>query len=360
MTIERKKRFLIDAAFISVVAGLTYLVLKFSLRYFLPFVIGLVIAVIVQKPAKFLSNKLRVRKGIISVILVVIMYLLTLSLITLICILIYNLASNFISNISTYMESAKTIFGDINARFSEILDKLPPEVVNAVNTLPDTIMTKFTGIATNFLSSSVTSIATNLPGLLITVIVTIVASCYLAKDYDRVMGFVHDHTSSRVNKIIADTKEIFFKSILKIVKSYALLMLLTFVELTIGFLILGINNAFTLAAIIAVVDILPVLGTGAILIPWGIFCLVNGNIWLAVGLLLLYLAITVIRNFFEPKIIGDQMGLYPLLTLASMFVGLRFAGLLGMLGFPIAIIIISGLQKRGTINLFGDLGKKTE
>ncbi len=360
MTIERKKRFLIDAAFIAVVAVLVYLVLKFSLRYFLPFVIGLVIAVIVQKPARYISHAFRIKKGIVSVILVVVMYLFTLSLITLLCVLIYNLASSFIGNISSYMDNAKELLGDINARFSEILDKLPPEVVSAVNKLPETILTKLSTVATNFLSSSVTTIATNLPTLLITVIVTVVASCYLAKDYDRVMGFVHKHTSEKVNRVIADTKEIFFKSILKIVKSYALLMLLTFTELTIGFLIIGVNNPIMLAAIIAVVDVLPVLGTGAILIPWGIFSLVNGNIWLAVGLLLLYLAITVIRNFIEPKIIGDQVGLYPLLTLVAMFVGLRFAGLLGMLGFPIIIIIISGLQKRGSINLFGDLSKKSE
>ncbi len=360
MTIDRKKRFLIDAAFISVVAALSYLVLKFSLRYFLPFVIALVLAAIVQKPAKYISSHLKIRKGIVSVILVVITYLLTLTVISLICVLIYNLASSFISNISVYMASAKSVFDNINARFSEVLSKLPPEVASAVNALPDTIITKFTGVATTFLSASVTSLATNLPTLLITILVTIVASCYLAKDYDRVMGFVHKHTSPKVNRIIRDTKEIFFKSILKIVKSYLLLMSLTFVELAVGFLIIGVNNPVVLAAIIAVVDVLPVLGTGAILIPWGVFSLINGNILFAVGLLLLYLVITIVRNFIEPKIIGNQVGLYPLLTLASMFVGLRFAGLLGMLGFPILIIIISGLQKRGSINLFGNLKSENE
>ena len=359
ISLERKKKFLIDVSFLSVVAVLLFLILKFCTAYFLPFVIGIVLASIVQKPAARISRATKLKKGYISVFFVVILYLLTLSVLSLIGMLIYGRLSVFVETLPLYMDHYKVIFDEVSSTLTKLLNRLPPEVLSAVETLPETVISKFTSAATSFLSASVAGIATNIPSILITIIVTVVASCYLAKDSDVVMSFIRTHISVKVHKIIVDAKDIFFKSVLRIVKSYLLLMLLTFFELSIGFLILGVDNAIALAAIIAVVDVLPVLGTGAILIPWGIIGLLSGDFLIGFGMLILYLAIVLVRNFFEPKIIGDQVGLHPLATLASMFVGLRFAGVFGMLGFPIAIIIISGLQKRGTISLFGKK-KQTE
>ena len=134
-------------------------------------------------------------------------------------------------------------------------------------------------------------------------------------------------------------------------KGYLALMFLTFIELSVGLLILGQSNAVLLAAIISVIDILPVLGTGAIVIPWAVISLFTGNIWKAIGLILLYIVITVIRNFSEPKIIGKQVGLHPLLTLLSMFCGLKLLGILGLFLCPLTLIIINDLYKRQKINL---------
>ena len=130
-------------------------------------------------------------------------------------------------------------------------------------------------------------------------------------------------------------------------------MLLTFGELTAGLLLLRVPHAVLLAALIAVVDILPILGTGTVLIPWIAVSLLGGNTAFAVGLTVLYVVITVVRNILEPRVVSRQIGLHPLATLFFMFLGLRATGgIAGMLLFPVGAIIVKQLQEAGHIHLW--------
>ena len=129
-------------------------------------------------------------------------------------------------------------------------------------------------------------------------------------------------------------------------------MSLTFVELSIGLSILGIDNSIIIALLTSILDILPVLGTGAVIIPWAIISLILGDIWVGIGLIIVYLIITVIRNIIEPKIVGTQLGLHPLVTLISMFMGVNIAGLFGLFGFPILLSLLMYLNKEGIVKIF--------
>ncbi|MBO4537465.1 MAG: AI-2E family transporter, partial [Erysipelotrichaceae bacterium] len=119
-----------------------------------------------------------------------------------------------------------------------------------------------------------------------------------------------------------------------LIRSYGIIILLTCVELTIGFLVLGIGSPFTLGLIVSLVDILPILGTGTVLIPWGIILLILGNMK-GIGILVLYLIITVIRQFVEPRLVGANLGLSPIVSLVVMVIGLQLFGLPGMIGLPL-------------------------
>ena len=137
------------------------------------------------------------------------------------------------------------------------------------------------------------------------------------------------------------------------IRSYSLLFLLTFTELTIGFLIFQIPHSLLVAVLIAIFDILPVLGTGGVLIPWAVILAVIGNYPLAAGILILYVIITVVRNSVEPRIVGKQIGLHPLLTLIAMFTGVSLAGLPGLILLPMAVMIFVNMEKNGAIHIFG-------
>ncbi len=117
-------------------------------------------------------------------------------------------------------------------------------------------------------------------------------------------------------------------------------MTLTFVELSIGLSLIGIDHSVLIALAISIFDILPVLGTGGIMIPWSLICLIQGNFILGIELILVYVIITVIRNIVEPKIVGAELGIHPVATLMAMLVGGQLFGIIGLFGFPILLSFI--------------------
>ena len=129
------------------------------------------------------------------------------------------------------------------------------------------------------------------------------------------------------------------------IRSYSLLFLITFGELCLGLFIFGIPYPVLIALGIAIFDILPVLGTGGILLPWAAVLLIMKEHGLAFGVVLLYLIILVVRNMLEPRIVGKQIGLHPLATLAALFLGLKLLGLVGLVAFPVALTVLVNFGK---------------
>jgi sporulation integral membrane protein YtvI len=170
--------------------------------------------------------------------------------------------------------------------------------------------------------------------------------------YDSVADFIGAQLPPRARGVIAELKDIMRITVMRYVSAYVKLMAITFAELSIGLLVLRAPNAVLIAAGIAVFDALPLFGTGAIVIPWVITELVKGNFPFAAGLLILYALVTVIRNIIEPKIVGDKLGLNPIVSLVSIYLGFRLLGVFGMILMPILTQILLELHKRGKIRLF--------
>ena len=188
--------------------------------------------------------------------------------------------------------------------------------------------------------------ASSLPAFFIRLVLMIIASFFIAMDYDALTGFCMDQMSGRTKKIFLQIKEYVVGTLFVCIRSYALIMSITFVELAVGLTLIGVEYSVAIALFIAVFDILPVLGTGGIMIPWVILEAFRGDLALAVRLLIVYVAITVIRNILEPKIVGSQIGLHPVVTLASMFLGAQLFGVIGLFGFPRSEEHTSELQSR--------------
>lgn len=148
------------------------------------------------------------------------------------------------------------------------------------------------------------------------------------------------------------SKRLFTENILKMLRGYLIIMCITFCELAVGLSVIKVDYAVAIALVIAVFDILPVLGTGGIMIPWVIIECIAGNWIRALSLFIVYAIITVIRNIIEPKIIGRQVGIPAIVTLLSMYLGLQLFGVLGMFAFPILIIIIMKLQENDLVHIW--------
>lgn len=348
LTTEKRKKFLIDIAFYVVIIAIIYFAFKFLSLYLLPFVIGIFVSFVVQKPVKAINKKTKITKGPLTITFVVGSYILIVALLTLLIYLIYRCLSGIVDILPNIMPEFLEFVNSLNNSLTQTLEGLPETVTNYINTLPSKL-TDAIGSLGLALSDWALNIVTSIPSFLISIIVTVVASCYIAYDYDKIILFAKQKTPLKTWVMIVEIKNIFFKNIFKMLKGYILLMLITFAELSIGLLLINQSNAILLAALICIIDILPVLGTGAIVIPWAIVSLFIGNIWKAIGLVVMYIIITIMRNFLEPKVIGNQVGLHPLITLLSMFCGLKLLGIIGLFGFPITLIVLNDLFKRGKI-----------
>ncbi len=353
MTIEKRRNFLINTAYFVLIAAIIYFICRTLAVFFMPFLIGIFVSYIVQKPAKAISKKTRINNGVVTVFFVILTYAFIVLLLTVLGYVSYkHLSVFFTKTVSQYIPAIKSAFNNLNLKISQIQLGLPDDLTATLSAYPDKLFSSIITGAANIISNFGVRLVKTAPQMLISTIVTLVASCFIAVDHERIISFIKLQLSDKARDIAVDIKHLFTNSIFKMLKGYAFLMVITFCELCVFLGILGIKNFVFVAMIIAFVDILPVLGTGTVLIPWAIISLICGNYYHMAGLIIAYVIITIIRQFIEPKIIGEQIGLHPLVMLIALFVGLRLIGFVGMFAFPIGIIIISHLQKTGKIHLW--------
>ncbi len=332
MGTEGRKKFLINFGYVAVLGILIYLAAKFLIGYLLPFIVAVIIAFSMQKPAEMLSKKVGIKKGILSVLLSVLLYLIVAFLAVF---LIYRL-SLFLASLTDVLPD---IFEKISGLFNVLNDKFTGKFDFSLEAFLKSTLQNALTVISNFITTAVANIAKGAPSFLFSSIVALVATCYIAKDFDRLIKFVKEVSGKKITSNIIKIKTIFVESVFKFIKGYLILSGITFLEVFIGLTVLRVKNAVLIAVLIALVDILPVLGTGTVLIPWSVSSALFGNISFAIEIGILYITVVLLRNFLEPKIIGTQIGINPLFTLLAMFVGLRIFGVIGLFTFPVILIV---------------------
>lgn len=178
-----------------------------------------------------------------------------------------------------------------------------------------------------------------LPELLLGLVVTVIAAFYFTLDGERIKAGIRSILPGSAKAMLSHIKKEAAVAAIGYLRSYSLILLITFSEIFFGLSVLGVEYSLLIAAITAIVDILPVLGVGIVLLPWALFALVSKDVFLGVGLLILYVITVVVRQFIEPRIVGENLGMHPLLTLAAFYLGYRLFGFAGILIAPLALVI---------------------
>lgn len=338
-----------------IIAVIVFVIVKYALPLLAPFVLALIVACILQKPIKFLSRKTKLKRKLCGLICSVLFFLILAGIlswggfeaVTGIQKLIINLPEFYNATIEPMLVN---IFSKLegleiwkNAQVQKILVDLETQIMDTLASLAKSISSKTV--------SAVSDVATSLPGIFIKTVLFIISTVFISMDYDKIMKFCIDQMSNKTRAIFFEVKAYIVGTLFVVIRSYILIMSITFVELSIGLSIIGINNALLIALCISVFDILPVLGTGGVMIPWAVINLILGNFGLAAALAVLYVIITIVRNIVEPKIVGKQLGLHPIVTLSSMFAGVQLLGAVGLFGFPITLSLLVHLDKKGVINI---------
>ena len=352
MNQNKQKAFIILVIYILIILLLVYVGIKYVLPLLMPFVIGMIIAVIFRKPIDFISEKAHIPRLIISLFTLIIFYGLLGYLTSMVGYKIFNFITDLFYSLPDMYENsirpaAETLILNLMDRFPGIEDYLQ----GFLEEISSSIFSFLTNASTTVVGT-ITRTATQLPTLLIKLIFTVVSSFFFTIDYRRISRFVVIQFKGERRDMIIHLKDNVLGSLGKFIKAYSAIISITFIELSTGFWILGIPNPFLIGLLVAIVDVMPILGTGAVLIPWAIIALVIGNTKVGIGMLILYVIITAVRQAIEPKIVGQQIGLHPLVTLILMYVGAQLMGILGLMLLPIIATILVKMNKDGTIHLF--------
>ena len=337
MNMEKKKDFLVNSAYYLLILVLAYLGLHYLLPMMMPFVVGFLLAYLVVK----LSGRLRLPNRWFRLLLAIAIYAIAGTLLGLIAARLISAASDFLGWLprlySLKLEPAASAFYEW---LSQTLEGLDPRVAQVLTEASKSLGGAFRQILASIsglLVSLVSGAATGVPSVVLSTLAMIFSTVFCVMDYDRIREFASGLLSPRCKEWGRSIREYLTGTLFVVLRAYLLIMLLTFGELSVLFLLFGIENAIVKAAAIAVMDILPLLGTGAVMIPWAIVSFIGGYTGLGIELLIIYGIVTVVRNYVEPRIVGTQLGLHPVVTLVSMFVGLRLIGFWGLFGFPVAI-----------------------
>ena len=349
MTKERMTQFLIKFAYAAVILGLIFLGFKYVLPLLMPFLLAFVFSVLLRSPAEFLSKKLKINRRLVTTILVTLLFILLAVLALFIGSELFTFARTSVSQFNTVIVPTVESLTEMASRWTSRLD---PNAVSVLEGLVNSVLLSLRSKVAEISTRLVTGIMSSLPSSFLNVLFMIIATYFISLDFGLLKWAVARRIKEEdYNKIIAGL-DYCKTTVGRMLRSYVLIMFITFLEQAIGLTILGVEYSVLIAMAIAVFDILPVVGSGTIMLPWAVISLVTGDIKRGVGLLILYVIITVIRQIIEPRIVGDHVGLHPLLTLMCMFVGLRVFGGLGLLGLPILCAVLVGLERDGVITLF--------
>lgn len=337
MTIQKKKDFLVNCAYWAIIALAVYAGFKYLLPISVPFIFGIGIAFGVLKLSKLFRCSHRVFRITLAVVIYGIMGL----LVTLMCIKGVDALTAIIKWLpELYEHKLLPLVLLVREWFVKKITDLDPTLLRTLEMVAQSLISSLKSLI-SYLSSGLVNLAsglaTGVPNLILSILAMIFSTVFVVADYERIAAFASQHVPVSVKTALKKVRFYLTDTLFVVIRSYIIIMTLTFTELSILFSLFGIENAVLKASIIAILDIMPILGTGGIMIPWAIISFVLGYTKLGLELLLIYGIVTVVRNYVEPKIVGTQLGLHPIITLIAMFIGLRLFGFWGLFGLPVAI-----------------------
>ncbi len=346
---KKKQQFITNIIFYGLIVILLWAACKFVLPVLIPFIAAFVIASLLRIPVRKLYGKSEAKNKFISVITCILFYIIVFFILAIASVNLYNTISDFLVSIPSMYQNdivpALTLLADmvektLSSMDTEIAAQIDSIFWEYVNNIGEYIKT-FSVNAVKLISGSLVEI----PGFIIKLVIMIISTFFCMIDYDKILELFVKCIPEEKKDTVLNLVKYYKSTILIYLKSYSLLFLLTYVELAIGFTILRIPYAPLIAVIIAIFDILPVLGVGGILLPWALILFIMKDIPLGIGILVLYLIITFIRNTAEPRLVGKQIGLHPLATLIFMYLGLKFLGFLGMFLFPVTLAVFVNMKQ---------------
>ncbi|GIN91803.1 sporulation integral membrane protein YtvI [Siminovitchia terrae] len=356
---DRVVRFFI----VIIVAAASLLSIYYASKVIYPFIIALIIATAINPVVGILERKWKFPRTLAVLTTLIVLIGIFTGLITLLIAEIVAGASYLATvvpeHVATLIKYLEKMFANqvipfynkLAGMFQSLDSGQRDTIMNSIDETSGRITESVTAFLQNFFLK-LPGLVSWIPNAATVIIFSLLATFFISKDWERLSVLTSRLLPNKVKssgiRVFADLK----KALVGFVKAQITLISITLVIVLVGLLILRINYAITIALILGLLDLLPYLGTGTVFVPWIIYEAVTGNIGLAIGLGILYTVVIVQRQLMEPKILSSNIGLSPLGTLISLFVGFKLVGFLGLILGPVTLVLLTTLHKA---NVFRDI-----
>ncbi len=338
----------------AIVLGGVYIVLKYALGLVIPFLVAWAIGASVNFFAKKSSKRLRGSAKAWRVFFVASFWGFALLLLTAIIRKVSNEAMDFFAYISEDGDKIAASLRDIVESVAALPSRIPfiknlmngegsGNLGDSVNGAVKSAISAVAKKGSELLAIGIGKLLVGTPKALISLAVCVISSVYLSLDYEKIKEYLlkilSDENQGKAKKIFSRIG----KGLRGYAKAYFFLFLINFALLYVGLLVLGRKYSFLIAFAVALFDLLPLFGAGIVLVPWALVLIAGENYVLGVGMLVLFGIMSIVRQIAEPRLVGDSLGIHPLASLSSMFIGFRVFGFWGMVLAPVGVLVVKEL-----------------
>lgn len=345
---------------------LTALALGLAVRFgpplvslFMPFVLALCLAWLLNPLVRWIQRRLKLSRKLLSFALILVLFA---GAGGLLFALLYNVVAELASlalNYKGILASLEVVLEELSRFSARFMDLIPAQVNDALEqaaahflawlnaTLP-ALLSAVAGGAANF--------AMRVPSFAVASVVFIMGAYFITADYPHICFLATQHMSQGLRGFLSHVRTTAVAAFGGYVKAQFILSVGVFFILLVGFALTAQPYGLLLAFLLAVLDFIPIVGAGTAMVPWAVVDLFLGDYRHAIELMVIWGIIALFRRVGEPKVVGDQTGLPPVLSLVSIYVGMRLGGVLGMIFGPVVLLVILNVGKSGIFDgLLADL-----
>ncbi len=328
----------------AILSAFIYVFFKYLSGYFAPLIFGYIVCLILSPAVNFLSDKFKMPRSLASVLSIGLLIFLIIFLGTSLVTNIIDEAKSFVENSPELVSGIIDNLRTIQEKALAYLDILPESLTERTDKLLDSFISVATDLVGTGVKVGSVEVVKFLPNVLFVTLLGIICSFFLLNDRKNIESFILRQLPENARQTMSVAKSGVLKAIGGYIKAQCTLMCIVAVVCITGLLILESPYALFLGIIISIVDALPVFGSGAIFWPWCIYSLIVGNYKMAVGIAVINITIIITRQMLEPRILGNQIGIHPIATLMSIFIGLKVFGIFGFIIGPFILITIKAMQ----------------
>ncbi|NEW07794.1 sporulation integral membrane protein YtvI [Paenibacillus sp. SYP-B3998] len=320
----------------------------------LPFMLAMVTAIFLDPLTVLLMKAVRVNRMIAATIISTFFTLLTLTLFYFIGLNVVTelidlgrKAPNYMDEVNKYVDQAITrTQGFYESLSPDMAVQVQTWIERGITTLTGTLTEVFSGISGFFLN-----VAGKIPNLFVWLIVFVI-SLYLfmislPKLKTAFLSIFDEQSRGKMDHVLLNLRQAIFGFI----RAQLIMAVLTYLVTFIGLLVLQAEYPLAISLLVMVMEFVPVIGTGMVFVPWLTYQLLVGHTSMGIGLLILFLVLTIFRRIVEPKVLSDAVGINALAALISLYVGFELVGIIGLFLGPLVIIIYQAMRKAGLLKL---------